>query len=178
MKIAVFCGGCFWCTEAVFKRLKGVLNVQSGYTGGFIKNPAYREVCEGLTGHAEGIIIKYEASEVQYQALLEVFFATHNPTTLNRQGYDVGSQYRSAIFYTDESQKETAQNYMEFLEDSKVFENPIVTTLEPLDVFHKAEEEHHDYYDQNTDQSYCQYVILPKIKTLNERFKSMLKSKE
>lgn len=178
MKKAVFCGGCFWCTEAVFKRLKGVFSVQSGYTGGFIKNPAYREVCEGRTGHAEGIIIEYDASEVQYQVLLEVFFATHNPTTLNRQGYDVGSQYRSAIFYADEAQKKIAINYIDFLESSKVFENPIVTTIEPLDVFYRAEEEHHDYYDQNTNQSYCQFVILPKIKTLNQRFKSRLKSKE
>lgn len=178
MEKAVFCGGCFWCTEAVFKRLKGVFSVQSGYTGGFIKNPAYREVCEGRTGHAEGIIIEYDASEVQYQMLLEVFFATHNPTTLNRQGYDVGSQYRSAIFYADEAQKKIAINYIDFLESSKVFENPIVTTIEPLDVFYRAEEEHHDYYDKNTNQSYCQFVILPKIKTLNQRFKSRLKSKE
>jgi peptide-methionine (S)-S-oxide reductase len=175
MKIAVFCGGCFWCTEAVFKRLKGVSSVESGYTGGFIKNPAYREVCEGRTGHAEGIIIEYDNSKIEYQTLLEVFFATHDPTTLNRQGYDVGTQYRSAIFYTDAVQKESVQKYIDFLDSSKVFENPIVTTLEPLDVFYKAEKEHHDYYDQNTDHSYCQFVILPKIKTLNQRFKSKLK---
>ena len=114
MKKAVFCGGCFWCTEAVFKRLKGVFSVQSGYTGGFIKNPAYRDVCEGRTGHAEGIIIEYDASEVQYQVLLEVFFATHNPITLNRQGYDVGSQYRSAIFYADEAQKKNCYKLYRF----------------------------------------------------------------
>lgn len=176
IKKAVFCGGCFWCTEAVFKRLKGVLKVVSGYTGGFIKNPAYREVCEGRTGHAEGICIEYDASQVEFQELLEVFFATHNPTTLNRQGYDVGTHYRSAIFFTDINQKEAAQTYMKFLEDSNVFQNPIVTTLEPLDVFYNAEEEHHDYYDLNTEQSYCQYVILPKIKTLNERFSDKLKT--
>jgi peptide-methionine (S)-S-oxide reductase len=176
MKKAVFCGGCFWCTEAVFKRLEGVLSVQSGYTGGFIKKPAYREVCEGRTGHAEGIIIDYDASKIDYETLLDVFFATHNPTTLNRQGYDVGTQYRSAIFYSDEVQKEVAENYIEFLNNSKVFQNPIVTTVEPLDVFYIAEEEHHDYYDQNSDQSYCQYVILPKLKTLKERFTAKLKS--
>ena len=178
MEQAIFCGGCFWCTEAVFKRLKGVLSVRSGYTGGFIKNPAYREVCQGRTGHAEGILIEYDAKQVSYQELLEVFFATHNPTTLNRQGYDVGSQYRSAIFYTNRHQQETAQHYMNLLASSAVFSDPIVTTLEPLDVFYDAEMEHHDYYDQNTEQSYCQFVILPKINVLEQRFKEKLKSNE
>lgn len=178
MDQAVFCGGCFWCTEAVFKRLNGVFTVRSGYTGGFIKNPAYREVCQGRTGHAEGIIIEYDATVVAYSDLLEVFFATHNPTTLDRQGYDVGTQYRSAIFYTNLSQKESAQYYIELLNTSKVFPDPIVTTLEPLEVFYEAEQEHHDYYDQNSNQSYCQFVILPKINILEQRFKDKLKSNE
>lgn len=178
MKQAVFCGGCFWCTEAVFKRLKGVFSVRSGYTGGFIKNPAYREVCQGRTGHAEGILIEYDPQQVSYQELLEVFFATHNPTTLNSQGYDVGTQYRSVIFYTDKNQHDTAQNYIELLDASRVFSDPIVTTLEPLDVFYEAEEEHDDYYDQNSEQSYCQFVILPKINILEQRFKEKLKSNE
>ena len=178
MDQAVFCGGCFWCTEAVFKRLNGVFTVRSGYTCGFIKNPAYREVCQGRTGHAEGIIIEYDATVVAYSDLLEVFFATHNPTTLDRQGYDVGTQYRSAIFYTNLSQKESAQYYIELLNASKVFPDPIVTTLEPLEVFYEAEQEHRDYYDQNSDKSYCQFVILPKINVLEQRFKNKLKSNE
>ena len=178
MNQAIFCGGCFWCTEAVFKRLKGVSSVKSGYTGGFINHPAYREVCQGTTGHAEGILINYNSDEISYESLLEVFFSTHNPTTLNRQGHDVGTQYRSAIFYTSESQKEIAEQYISFLESSKVFSDPIVTTVEPLDVFYDAEENHHDYYDQNNQQSYCQFVISPKIKLLNQRFKQKLKSDE
>lgn len=178
MEEAVFCGGCFWCTEAVFKRLKGVNVVRSGYTGGLVKNPAYREVCEGRTGHAEGIRLEFNPQIITYQDLLEIFFSTHNPTTLNRQGYDVGTQYRSAIFYTSEAQKETAKKYIEKLNESKIFEHLIVTTVEPLEVFYDAEIDHHDYYDQNKDQSYCQFVILPKIKHLNQRFESKLKSNE
>jgi peptide-methionine (S)-S-oxide reductase len=178
MNQAIFCGGCFWCTEAVFKRLKGVYNVKSGYTGGFVKHPTYREVCQGKTGHAEGIIIYYNSDEISYESLLEVFFSTHNPTTLNRQGQDSGTQYRSAIFYTSDSQKESAEKYILFLEGSKVFSDPILTTVAPLDIFYDAEENHHDYYDQNSQQSYCQFVISPKIKFLNKRFKEILKSRE
>jgi len=178
MEQAVFCGGCFWCTEAIFKRLKGVSRVYSGYTGGFVKNPAYREVCQGRTGHAEGVCIEFDPQKVSFQELLEVFFATHNPTTLNRQGYDVGTQYRSAIYYTNKHQQQTAQHYIDLLETSEVFSDAIVTTLEPFDVFYEAEQEHHDYYDQNTEQSYCQFVILPKIKVLEQRFKQKLKSNE
>lgn len=176
MEQAVFCGGCFWCTEAVFKRLKGVKSVQSGYTGGFIKHPAYREVCEGRTGHAEGIRLEFNPQIISYKELLEIFFSTHNPTTLNRQGYDVGTQYRSAIFYTSNDQKVMAQSVIDYLDHSKVFESPIVTTIEPLEVFYDAEVDHHDYYDQNKEQSYCQFVISPKIKLLNQRFESKLKS--
>ena len=177
MEQAIFCGGCFWCTEAVFKRFKGVISLKPGYTGGFIKNPAYREVCSGTTGHAEGVLINYNSEEVSYEDLLEVFFSTHNPTTLNRQGQDLGTQYRSAIFYTSETQKQTAAQYIIDLQSSKLFEDPIVTTLEPLDIFYDAEDNHRDYYDQNSSQSYCQFVISPKIKLITQRFKDKLKLK-
>ena len=175
MEQAIFCGGCFWCTEAVFKRFKGVISLKPGYTGGFIKNPAYREVCSGTTGHAEGVLINFNSEEVSYEDLLEVFFSIHNPTTLNRQGQDLGTQYRSAIFYTSETQKQTAAQYIDDLQSSKLFEDPIVTTLEPLDIFYDAEDNHRDYYDQNSNQSYCQFVISPKIKLITQRFKDRLK---
>ncbi|MEC8829983.1 MAG: peptide-methionine (S)-S-oxide reductase MsrA [Bacteroidota bacterium] len=177
MEQAIFCGGCFWCTEAVFKRFKGVISLKPGYTGGFLKNPAYREVCSGTTGHAEGVLINYNSEEVSYEDLLEVFFSTHNPTTLNRQGHDLGTQYRSAIFYTSETQKQTAAQYINDLQSSKLFEDPIVTTLEPLDIFYDAEDNHRDYFDQNSNQSYCQFVISPKIKLITQRFKDRLKLK-
>ncbi|MEC8724521.1 MAG: peptide-methionine (S)-S-oxide reductase MsrA [Bacteroidota bacterium] len=177
MEQAIFCGGCFWCTEAVFKRFKGVISLKPGYTGGFLKNPASREVCSGTTGHAEGVLINYNSEEVSYEDLLEVFFSTHNPTTLNRQGHDLGTQYRSAIFYTSETQKQTAAQYINDLQSSKLFEDPIVTTLEPLDIFYDAEDNHRDYYDQNSNQSYCQFVISPKIKLITQRFKDRLKLK-
>ena len=177
MEQAIFCGGCFWCTEAVFKRLKGVISLRPGFTGGFIKNPAYREVCQGNTGHAEGVIITYNSVEVSYEDLLEVFFSTHDPTTLNRQGQDLGTQYRSAIFYKNDTQKKIATQYMADLQNSKLFKNPIVTTLDPLDIFYDAEDNHNDYYDQNSSQPYCQFVISPKIKLLTQRFKDKLKNK-
>ena len=175
MKRAVFAGGCFWCTEAVFKRLKGVENVKSGYTGGFIKNPAYREVCQGRTGHAEGIRLDYDESLISYADLLEVFFATHDPTTLNRQANDVGTQYRSAIYYTNEEHYETAKLYIKTLNDSNVFDAPIVTELAALDVFYDAENDHDNYYDLNREQPYCTYLIDPKIKKLTTYFNSILK---
>ena len=175
MKRAIFAGGCFWCTEAVFKRLKGAESIKSGYTGGFIKNHAYREVCQGRTGHTEGIRLDYDETLTSYVELLEVFFATHDPTTLNRQANDVGTQYRSGIFYTDNEQFETATQFMKALEAEKVFENPIVTELTPLDVFYDAEDEHDSYYDLNREQPYCTYLIDPKIKKLSTHFKTLLK---
>ena len=175
MKRAVFAGGCFWCTEAVFKRLKGVESIKSGYTGGFIKNPAYREVCQGRTGHTEGIRLDYDETLISYVELLEVFFATHDPTTLNRQANDVGTQYRSGIFYTENEQFETASQFMKALEAEKVFEKSIVTELTPLDVFYDAEDEHDSYYDLNREQPYCTYLIDPKIKKLSTHFKTLLK---
>ncbi len=175
--IATFAGGCFWCTEAVFLRLEGVEKVVSGYTGGTIKNPAYREICTGRTGHAEAIQVYYDPEKITFEALLAVFFATHDPTTLNQQGNDKGTQYRSAIFYHSEEQKEIAKRYIDFLEEKNVFENKIVTEVTPATVFYNAEEEHQNYYNQNSDQLYCQYVIVPKLDKLKKLHPNKLKTK-
>ena len=175
MKLGVFASGCFWCTEAVFKRLKGVSNVKSGYTGGFIKNPPYREVCQGITGHAEGISFNFNESLISYVDLLEVFFATHDPTTLNRQANDVGTQYRSAIFYTNDNQYKIASKYIMSLEKAKRFKNTIVTELRPFEVFYNAESDHDNYYDLNREQPYCRYLIDPKSEKLTRSFKKLLK---
>ncbi len=174
--MATFAGGCFWCTEAVFKRINGVIEVISGYTGGTIKNPAYREVCTGRTGHAEGIQIKYDDALISYEELLEIFFVTHDPTTLNRQGNDRGTQYRSAIYFADAQQEEQAKNFIALLEREAVFENPIVTEITSLDVFYKAEENHHDYYDSNKEQPYCQVIISPKIEKIKKHYQHKLKT--
>ena len=175
IKQAIFANGCFWCTEAVFQRLEGVIDVVSGYTDGHIKNPAYREVCNGTTGHAEAIRIDFDPKVISYQTLLEVFFATHDPTTLNRQGNDVGTQYRSAIFYVDETQKNEANDFIETLTKAAVFKDTIVTQLKPLDIFYKAEQTHHDYYNQNKEQPYCQFIITPKIEKIQQFFAEKLK---
>ena len=167
---ALFAGGCFWCTEAVFQRLNGVMEVVSGYTGGTIKNPAYREICTGRTGHAEAIKITFDASKVSYVELLEVFFATHDPTTLNRQGNDVGTQYRSEIFYTSPAQKQQAEEFIALLEKEQIFASPIVTAISEEKPFYNAEEEHQNYYNDHTQQPYCQVIIEPKIKKLNTYF--------
>jgi len=171
---AIFAGGCFWCTEAVFQRINGVHTVISGYTGGAIKNPAYREICTGRTGHAEAIKIEFDASIVSFKELLEVFFATHDPTTLNRQGNDVGTQYRSEIFYTSETQKQIAEKFINALDQEKVFDKPIVTALSEEKPFYHAEEDHQNYYNDNTLQPYCQFIIYPKIKKLNAYFSEKL----
>lgn len=175
VQVATFAGGCFWCTEAVFLEVKGVQKVVSGYTGGFIKNPAYREVCNGTTGHAEGIQITFNPKEVAYEDLLEIFFATHDPTTLNKQGNDVGTQYRSAIFYNSPEQKEKATTYIQLIEKEKLYPNPIVTQVEEAGVFYSAEDYHQNYYNQNSEQGYCQYIIAPKLEKLRKYYKSMLK---
>ncbi|MEM9076394.1 MAG: peptide-methionine (S)-S-oxide reductase MsrA [Bacteroidota bacterium] len=171
---AIFAGGCFWCTEAVFQRLNGVKEVISGYTGGTIKNPAYREICTGRTGHAEAIKIVFDASVVSFAELLEVFFATHDPTTLNRQGNDVGTQYRSEIFYTTLEQKAEAEAFISALEKEKVFGSPIVTAVSEEKPFYNAEIEHQNYYNDNKIQPYCQFIINPKIKKLNQYFSDKL----
>lgn len=166
MQTATFAGGCFWCTEAVFQHIKGVQKVVSGYTGGQIKNPAYREVCSGRTGHAEAVQITFDDSVTDFHELLEVFFATHDPTTLNRQGNDVGTQYRSAVFYHNAHQKEVTRQYIQQLENQQVFKGKIVTEVAPFTVFYEAEAEHQNYYSTHSEQPYCQYVIVPKLKTL------------
>ena len=175
LQVATFAGGCFWCTEAVFNRLEGVERVISGYTGGHIKNPAYREICTGRTGHAEAIQIFFDETRISYNELLEIFFATHDPTTLNRQGNDVGTQYRSAIFYSDDSQKDEAMDFIRFLEKEQVFKNPITTEVVKLETFYNAEDHHQDYYNLNKEQPYCQFIINPKLKKLKETLYSQIK---
>ena len=175
-KVAVFGGGCFWCTEAVFDELRGVESVMPGHAGGSTKNPTYEEVCGGRTGHAEVIKIDFDPGEIAFNDLLAVFFATHDPTTLNRQGNDVGTQYRSAIFYADEEQKWEAEAFIKELNDSKAFGQPVVTTLEPLGEFYEAEDYHQKYYANNPYQPYCQYLIPPKLNKLHKQFSALLKS--
>jgi peptide-methionine (S)-S-oxide reductase len=158
-----FGNGCFWCTEAIFQTLKGVKSVASGYMGGHTKNPTYMEVCNGDTGHAEVIHLEYDADEISFDELLLVFFKTHNPTTLNRQGNDIGTQYRSAIFYYTDEQKQAAEAMIKRLTDEKVFDNPIVTEVTPASEFYKAEDYHQNYYNDNPNKSYCAFVIQPKL---------------
>ncbi len=168
-------GGCFWCTEAVYLRMKGVEKVTPGYSGGHIKNPAYREVTTGRTGHAEVVQIVFDPKVTTFQEILEVFFATHDPTTLNRQGADVGTQYRSAIFYHTESQKKTAENVILELERSGEYDNPIVTEVTAFTNFYEAEDYHKNYYNNNRNQPYCQYVVAPKVEKFNKLFKDKAK---
>jgi len=176
LEIATLANGCFWCTEAIFQRLKGVESVSSGYTGGTIKNPAYREVITGRTGHAEAIEIKFDASIISFQEILDVFFSTHDPTTLNKQGYDTGTQYRSGIFYHSENQKEIAEKFIKVLNEAKVFDNPIVTELTEFSAFYKAEEYHQNYYINNKTQGYCIAVINPKLDKFIKKYKEKLKT--
>ena len=175
MEVATFAGGCFWCTEAVFLEIKGVEKVVSGYIGGKTINPTYKDICTGETGHAEAIQITFNPNEVAYEDLLEVFFATHDPTTLNRQGADVGTQYRSEIFYHSEAQKTKAENYIQLLEKEKLYDKKIVTKVSSATVFYNAEEYHQNYYNQNSSQGYCQMVIAPKLEKLRKYYKSKLK---
>lgn len=175
LKKATLAGGCFWCTEAVFQRLDGVEEVVSGFTGGSIKNPAYREIVTGRTGHAEAIQITYDPEKISFRELLLVFFATHDPTTLNRQQNDIGTQYRSGIFYHDEKQKESALEVIELLEKEKAFEDPIVTEVTEASAFYIAEKEHQDFYNRHRQQPYCQFIIDPKITKLNKLFSDKLK---
>jgi peptide-methionine (S)-S-oxide reductase len=175
MEKATFGSGCFWCTEAIFQQLKGVVKVESGYMGGKIKNPIYREVCSGLTGHAEVVQVTYDPSVVSFDLLLEAFWQTHDPTTLNRQGADEGTQYRSAVFYHNNEQKELAEAYKQKLNDEKIWPNPIVTEITPATEFYKAEDYHQDYYNLNTSQGYCQMVITPKVEKFKKVFKDKLK---
>lgn len=178
IETAILAGGCFWCTEAVFERLEGVKSVRSGYTGGQIKNPAYREICTGRTGHAEGVEVLYDPEVISFMGLLEVFFATHDPTTLNRQGNDSGTQYRSAIFYTSLTQKEQAEAFIEMLEDEGVFTNKIVTEITEAGPFYEAEDYHQDYYKYHKEQPYCRIIIDPKLAKLDKYYSHKLKKSD
>ncbi|EIA08078.1 peptide-methionine (S)-S-oxide reductase MsrA [Flavobacterium frigoris] len=175
-EVATFAGGCFWCTEAVFLELKGVKSVVSGYIGGKTIDPTYKEICGGETGHAEAIQITYDSNEISFGELLEVFFATHDPTTLNRQGNDVGTQYRSEIFYHNEMQKEISEEYISLMSRENTFGQPIVTQVSAISIFYKAEEYHNNYYNENKTQGYCSYVITPKIDKLKKYFQDKLKA--
>jgi len=178
IETATLANGCFWCTEAIFQRLKGVESVVSGYTGGDIKSPTYSEVSSGTTGHAEAIEIKFNPNIISFQEILDVFFSTHDPTTLNRQGYDVGTQYRSAIFYHSENQKEVAEKFIKALTDAKVFDKKIVTQIVPFKEFYKAESYHQNYYNNNKNQGYCRAVINPKLEKFIKKYKDKLKKNQ
>ena len=175
MEVATFAGGCFWCTEAVFLEINGVKSVKSGYIGGKTINPTYKDICNGDTGHAEAIQIEFDSSKISFGELLEVFFATHDPTTLNRQGNDSGTQYRSEIFYHNELQKNTAEAYIALLTKENTFEKPIVTVISAATKFYEAEDYHQNYYNQNQSQGYCSYVITPKVEKVRKLFKDKLK---
>jgi peptide-methionine (S)-S-oxide reductase len=174
-EVAVFGGGCFWCTEPLFQRLKGVLAVTSGYAGGTVQNPSYDQVSMGNTGHAEVNRVEFDPSVISYKKLLEIFFEIHDPTTLNRQGNDVGPQYRSAIFPMDENQQKEAENYIQHLKEAKKYARDIVTKIEPNQTFYTAESYHQDYYNKNSYMPYCSLVISPKIKHFQEKYKNLLK---
>jgi peptide-methionine (S)-S-oxide reductase len=174
METATFGNGCFWCTEAVFQRLKGVESVVSGYSGGFVENPSYEEVCTGTTGHAEATQIKYDPAQISYEELLEVFWKTHDPTTLNQQGNDFGPQYRSAIFYHNDEQRRLAEEYKKKLDAAKIWDKPIVTEITPFTNFYSAENYHQNYFNNNPNQPYCSYIIKPKVKKLQEVFRDKL----
>jgi len=175
MDTATFGNGCFWCTEAIFQNLKGVYSAVSGYSGGHVKNPSYKDVCSGTTGHAEVLQIVYDPAVITFDELLEVFWKTHVPTTLNRQGNDIGTQYRSVIFYHNEKQKELAEKYKKELDASGAWSEPIVTEISPFTAFFRAENYHQDYYSLHGTEPYCTYVIQPKVEKFKKVFKDKLK---
>lgn len=174
LNLATFGAGCFWCTEAVFQKLKGVEKVVPGYSGGRRENPSYDQVCSGATGHAEVIQVSFDSEVISYKDLLEVFWKTHDPTTLNRQGADIGTQYRSVIFCHDDEQQELAEKYKKELDESEIFDKPIVTEITPFEKFYEAEKTHHDYYNNNPAQPYCSFVITPKVDKLKRIFADKL----
>ncbi len=173
----ILAGGCFWCTEAVFSQIDGINKITPGYIGGVTQNPTYKEVCKGDTNHAEAIEVLYDSKIISLADILHIFFATHDPTTLNRQGGDIGTQYRSAIFYEDEKQHKLAEDYIKTLTDNEVYEQPIVTTLEPATTFYPAEAEHMEYYKNNPNQPFCSMVIAPKLAKVHQLFAEKLKRK-
>lgn len=175
LETATLAGGCFWCTEAVFDALRGVEDVVSGYSGGHTENPTYQEVCAETTGHAEAVQLKFDPSEITYKELLQIFFATHDPTTLNRQGNDVGESYRSAIFYHSENQKKIAEELIEEIEEEGIFSDPVVTEVTEFTNFYDAEDYHQDYYANNPNQGYCAAVVGPKVAKFRKVFADKLK---
>ncbi len=175
IEIATLGNGCFWCTEAIFQRIKGVIKVESGYSGGDKPNPTYKEVCTGTTNHAECLQITFDSNILPYEDLLKIYWETHDPTTLNRQGNDVGTQYRSVIFYHSEEQKNIAEAYKKTLEASDVFKNPIVTLTQPAVEFYKAEDYHQNYFNEHGTESYCQFVVRPKVEKLQKNLSNYLK---
>ncbi|MBV9176057.1 MAG: peptide-methionine (S)-S-oxide reductase MsrA [Nitrososphaeraceae archaeon] len=177
MQTATLANGCFWCTEAIFKRLKGVKSVLPGYSGGLVENPSYEQVCTGKTGHAESIQIEFDPRITPYEKILDIFWHTHDPTTLNRQGNDVGTQYRSAIFYHDQNQKELAEKSKRDLEKAGVYKNPIVTEITPFKNFYVAEDYHKDYYEKHQDAPYCSFVINPKVHKLIQKYGNHLEDR-
>jgi peptide-methionine (S)-S-oxide reductase len=176
LEVATFAGGCFWCTEAVFERVHGVNDVISGYTGGTQKNPTYKQVSYGKTDHAEGVQVYFDPEVVTYEELVEIFFATHDPTTLNRQGPDIGKQYRSAVYFHDADQHKIVKDHIKYLNDQGVYQDPIVTEVEPFGTFYPAEDYHQDYYQNNPNNPYIQAVAVPKVKKFEKRFKDKLKA--
>ena len=175
LEVATLAGGCFWCLEAVFDELKGVESVESGYSGGKVQSPTYAQVCDGDTGHAEVVQVTFDPSVLSYADLLTVFFSIHDPTTLNRQGADVGTQYRSAIFYHNEQQKQTAEQVIKKVEDAGIWDKPIVTELTPFDMFYMAEDYHQEYFAHNSFQPYCRAIIAPKVTKFRKHFVDRLK---
>ncbi|MFZ1279652.1 MAG: peptide-methionine (S)-S-oxide reductase MsrA, partial [Ignavibacteriaceae bacterium] len=175
LETATFGSGCFWCTEAIFERVNGVIAVVSGYSGGTVEDPSYKEVCDGTTGHAECTQITFDSSVISYDELLEIFWKTHDPTTLNKQGNDVGTQYRSVIFYHNDAQKQKAEFYKNKLIEEKIWDKPIVTEITKFDKFYPAEDYHQEYYDNNPNQGYCSFVITPKVEKFEKIFKDKLK---
>ena len=173
---AILGGGCFWCLEAVFDQLAGVKSVESGYMGGSVENPSYRQVCSGNTGHVEVVRVTFDPKELSYHDLLEVFFTIHDPTTLNRQGNDVGTQYRSVIFYSSDEQRQTAQQVISELNAARIWPDPIVTTVEAAKKFFIAEDYHQEYYANNSSQPYCQFVVAPKVKKFQQKFAHRMKA--
>ncbi len=175
LELATFGGGCFWCTEAMFDQLEGVISVASGYAGGSAQNPSYEDVCTGNTGHAEVIRIAFDPRKIDYEFLLEVFFNTHDPTTLNRQGNDVGTQYRSTVFYHNEAQKQAAEKMIQALTSEKVYKDPIVTEVTPISNYYRAEDYHQEYLDNNPGNPYCQMVVSPKVEKFRKKYALKLK---
>jgi len=175
-EVAILAGGCFWCVEAVYELVEGVITVESGYIGGSVENPTYKEVCEGTTGHAEACRVTFDPSVIAFADVLQVFFAAHDPTTLNRQGNDIGTQYRSAIFTLNKEQEETSREYVRQLTTSGTWPDPIVTEITPAGIFYKAEDYHQNYYERNGAQPYCAFVVRPKVEKFRRQFKERLRT--